>query len=91
MKIAVIGTRGIPATFGGIEKHCEFIYSKLAQMGHLITIYARKGYVDSNTDFHKGIKIKPLKTFKNKHLEASFHTFWALLHAIFSDADIIHF
>ncbi|MDD3150547.1 MAG: glycosyltransferase family 4 protein, partial [Candidatus Gastranaerophilales bacterium] len=57
----------------------------------LITIYARKGYVDSDMDFHKGIKIKPLKTFKNKHLEASFHTFWALLHAIFSDADIIHF
>ncbi|OGI26036.1 MAG: hypothetical protein A2287_00245 [Candidatus Melainabacteria bacterium RIFOXYA12_FULL_32_12] len=91
MKIAVVGSRGVPATFGGIEKHCEEIYSRLVQMGHFVTIYARKGYIDNRINEYKGIKIKPLWTFKSKHLEATFHTFWALLHAVFSDADIIHF
>ena len=91
MKIAVVGTRGVPATFGGVEKHCEELYAQIVKMGHEVTLYARKGYVDNNTDKYKGIKIVPLWTFKSKYLEASFHTFWALLHIIFSDADIIHF
>ncbi|EKE02904.1 MAG: Glycosyl transferase, group 1 [uncultured bacterium] len=91
MKIAVVGSRGVPATFGGIEKHCEEIYSRLVKIGHAVTIYARKGYIDESIKEYKGIEIKPLWTFKSKHLEATFHTFWALLHAVFSDADIIHF
>ena len=91
MKIAVIGTRGIPATFGGIERHCEELYSHIVKMGHDVTIYARKGYIDSNVRLFRGIKIVPLWAPQSKHLETIFHTFWALLHIIFSDADIIHF
>lgn len=91
MKIAVVGTRGIPATFGGIEKHCEELYAHIVRMGHSVTIYARKGYIDNNIREYKGIKIVPLGTFNSKHFETIFHTFWALLHAVFSDADIIHF
>jgi len=60
-------------------------------MGNKVTIYSRKGYCDETISEYNGIKIVPLRTINTKHLEASFHTFWALLHAVFSDADIIHF
>ena len=91
MKIAVVGTRGVPASFGGIEKTCEELYSRIVKMGHGVTIYARQGYIGKNIKEFSGINIKPLWTFRSKYLEATFHTFWALLHVIFSDADIIHF
>jgi glycosyltransferase involved in cell wall biosynthesis len=91
MKIAVIGTRGIPATFGGIEKHCEELYSQLAEIGNEVVIYCRKGYVSDLMFEYKGIKLVPLNTINSKSWDATFHTFWALCHAIVSDADLIHF
>jgi len=91
MKIAVIGTRGIPATFGGVEKHCEELYSQLAEMGNEVVIYCRKGYVTDSISEYKGIKLVTLKTINSKSWDATFHTFWALCHAIISDVDLIHF
>lgn len=91
MKIAVIGTRGVPATFGGVEKHCEEIYSILAELGHKITIYSRKGYIQDGIEEYKGLTIKTLPTFNSKYLEAPVHTILSLLFIVFSDADIIHF
>jgi len=37
--IAVTGFRGVPATWGGIEHHCDSLYSRLAEKGYDITIY----------------------------------------------------
>lgn len=91
MKIAVVGTRGIPATFGGIERHCEEVYKRLVNLGHSVTIYVRKNYLEENLKEYNGIKLIPLDTFKSKYLENIFHTFVSLLQASRSDADIIHF
>ncbi|MEI7474166.1 MAG: glycosyltransferase family 4 protein [bacterium] len=91
MKISVIGARGIPATYGGIEKHCEEIYTRLAEKGHEITIYARQNYLEKNLKEYKGINIKNLWTFKSKGIEASFHTLISCLHELFNDSDIVHF
>lgn len=91
MKISVIGIRGIPATYGGIEKHCEEIYTRLAQKGHKITVYARKNYLNQDIKEYKGIKIKNLWTFNIKGIETSFHTLLSCLMEVFNDSDIIHF
>ena len=90
MKIAVTGLRGIPASWGGIEQHCEQIYSRMAARGHDITIYARKSYVPKGIIFHKGIRIKRLPTINTKYTEAFIHTFFSVLHILFTDTDIIH-
>lgn len=91
MKISVIGIRGVPASYGGVEKHCEEIYSRLSEKGHTITIYGRKNYLQKEQKNYKGIKIKNLWTFKQKGLEASFHTLNACFHELFNDSDIVHF
>lgn len=91
MKIAVIGIRGVPASYGGVEKHCEEIYSRLSEKGHTITIYGRKNYLKDQQKIYKGIKIKNLWTFKAKGLEASFHTLMACVFELFNDSDIVHF
>src|SRR4028118_2165965 len=41
MKIAVIGSKGLPAKQGGIEHHCEEIYPRIVEQGHSVDLFAR--------------------------------------------------
>jgi glycosyltransferase involved in cell wall biosynthesis len=89
-KIAVTGFRGVPATWGGVEHHCEELYSRLAANGHDITIYARSFYVKSDIKFYKGMKIIRLPTIGVIGLEAFVHTFLSMLHILKTRPDIVH-
>ncbi|MCX7523034.1 DUF1972 domain-containing protein [Microbacterium sp. STN6] len=41
LRIAMIGTRGVPAAYGGFETAIEEIGSRLARSGHDVTVYCR--------------------------------------------------
>jgi glycosyltransferase involved in cell wall biosynthesis len=90
IKIAVTGLRGIPATWGGIEHHCENIYTRLAEKGYDITIYARSHYVPKGMTQYKGLKIKRLPTLNFKYSDALFHTFLSIVDILFTNPDIVH-
>lgn len=89
IKIAVIGTRGVPANYGGVEKFCEELYSGLVQKGYEVVVYSRKS--NSDLEEYKGIKIKGIHIPEFKGLDTFVHSFVATIYATFSDADIIHF
>lgn len=91
MKIAVIGLRGMPSCYGGIEKHCEEIYSRLVKNGHKVTIFIRFDYINKDYIPPEGITLKPVWTTNSKHLATPVHSFFSLCRCIFSDYDIIHF
>ena len=40
MKIAILGTRGIPNNYGGFEQCAEYLSVGLVNKGHDVTIYA---------------------------------------------------
>jgi len=90
-KIAVVGVRGIPATYGGIEKHCEMLYPIMAENGFDVILYARDYYCESPISEYKGVQIKTIPVPNIKGLEAFIHSFIATVYATFSNADIIHF
>jgi glycosyltransferase involved in cell wall biosynthesis len=89
LKIAVIGTRGLPATYGGIEKHCEELFSALVEAGYKVTVYSRNYYTE--LEEFKGIKIKRLFVPNIRGFETFLYSFIASMHAAFTDADIIHY
>jgi glycosyltransferase involved in cell wall biosynthesis len=89
-KIAVTGVRGVPATWGGVEHHCENLYSRLAERGYDITIYARSYYVPKGINSHKGLKIKRLPTLNLKYTDALLHTLFSIVHILFTNPDIVH-
>jgi len=90
MKIAVIGHKGIPGASGGVERHVEEIYTRLALEGHDITVYNRKGY--SNGDkLYKGLKLKEVWTIKSKNLEAIIYSFLASLKVLFGKYEVVHY
>lgn len=39
MKIAIIGTRGIPNNYGGFEQFAEYLSQYLVKSGHMVTVY----------------------------------------------------
>jgi glycosyltransferase involved in cell wall biosynthesis len=90
-KIAVVGIRGIPATYGGIEKHCEMLYPIMVKNGFYITVYARSYYCKGNDTEFQGVKIKKVPVINIKGFESFMHSFLTTVIATFSDADIIHF
>lgn len=90
MKIAVIGTRGIPTSQGGVERHVEELYARLAQ-NHDITVYCRNNYTPSNISEYKSIKVRRLPNLNTKHFDAISHTFLAACDTFRHDYDIIHF
>ena len=94
MKIAMIGQKGIPAVYGGVERHVEEIASRLVEKGHEVTVYCRPYYMDENKykdDTYKGIKIKVLPTVRSKHLDAIVHCFVSSLNLFRNEYDIVHY
>ena len=91
MKIGMIGTKGIPATWGGIERHVEEISTRLVEMGHDVTVYCRPYYTTTSKADYRGVRLKKLPTIPSKNLDAVVHTFLATLHAMNEDYDIVHY
>lgn len=90
MKIVVTGTRGFPGVQGGIENHCEHLYTQLASKGCDVTVFTRAPYVDIQNDTYKGIKLVHLDCPSNKFLETIIHTFKSVLQARKLHPDILH-
>lgn len=92
MKVVVTGTRGIPEIQGGVETHCEELFPRMASKGIDVTIVRRSCYVKVKNKFKefRGVKLKDIYAPHNKSLEATIHTFLAIIWAKFNRADIIH-
>ena len=90
MKIAMIGQKGIPALYGGIERHVEEIARRLVVRGHEVSVYCRLHYTPTGGQYH-GIRLVRLPSINTKHLDTATHVAASTLHSITHDADIVHF
>jgi glycosyltransferase involved in cell wall biosynthesis len=81
MKIAILGTRGIPASYSGFETAAEALAGRLAQRGHDVVVYCRPHVVDRKLASYKGARLVHLPTIQNKYLDTFVHTLLSALHA----------
>ncbi len=91
MKIYFIGQKGIPAKFGGVEKHVEELATRLVKAGHEVNVYTRPNYTETKLKSWRGVKLISLGTIASKHFDAISHTFRACLDLRKRNVDIIHF
>lgn len=89
MNIAILGTRGIPANYGGFETFAENLSIHLVNKGHMVTVYGRSTYVNKDQRLYKGVRLKVLPTISHKYLDTPVNTLLASLHAIFQKYDIL--
>jgi len=91
MKIAMIGQKGIPATYGGVERHVEELSARLAAKGHDVTAYCRRHYTPGEVKVFRHVRVKVLPSLHTKHLDAISHTALAVYCALREGFDILHF
>lgn len=85
MRIALLGTRGIPANYGGFETFAEELSTRLAQRGHKVTVYCRERY---SLPEYRGVKLAYLPTIRHKYLDTLTHTFLSTLWLLTHRADV---
>jgi glycosyltransferase involved in cell wall biosynthesis len=91
MRIALMGTRGIPANYGGFETFYENLGPGLAARGHDVTVYIRPhavGKVVGNE--YRGVHLVRLPSITTKHLETITHTLASVLHGLSRRYDVVY-
>lgn len=80
MRIAILGTRGIPANYGGFETFAEELSARLVARGHEVVVYCRQKHT-SPTFLGAALVYQP--TIRHKYLDTLTHTFFSTLHLLF--------
>jgi glycosyltransferase involved in cell wall biosynthesis len=89
MKLAILGTRGIPANYGGFETFAEELATRLVARGHDVSVYGRPHYVPSTLGSYKGVRLVVLPTLRHKYLDTIVHTALSAFHTIGRGYDLI--
>ncbi|MCK4547507.1 MAG: glycosyltransferase family 4 protein [Candidatus Eisenbacteria sp.] len=90
IRVAMIGHRGVPATYGGVERHVEELATRLVSLGFEVLVLCRSSYTPPRKEY-RGVEIICLPTINQKHVEMIVHTFLCILHLLFlRRVDIIH-
>jgi glycosyltransferase involved in cell wall biosynthesis len=84
VKIAILGTRGIPARYGGFETFAEELSTRLAARGHDVVVYTRQRYPEP---CYRGVHLRYLPTIRHKYFDTLAHTFLSTLHLLGHRAD----
>ena len=82
MRLAILGTRGIPASYGGFETFAEHLSTRLVARGHEVTVYCRAHYVSPRQLEYHGVRLRVLPTIRHKYFDTVFHAFLSALHAM---------
>src|SRR6478735_531304 len=88
LRIALVGTRGVPAHYGGFETCVEEVGRRLAERGHLVTVYCRSGNgIDTRVKEYEGMQLVHLPALRRRSLETLSHTGLSVAHLLFRRAD----
>ena len=100
LKIAMLGHKRIPSREGGVEIVVEELSTHMAERGHSVTCYYRKGHHVSGKEYdkkkkplakYKGVRLKDVPTVNGKGLAAFSASFFASIFAALGDYDIVHY
>ncbi len=84
MRFAIVGTRGIPARYGGFETFAEELSARLAARGPHVTVYCREKHSEP---VYRGVYLKTLPTIRHKYFDTIIHTFLSTLHLLTTGQD----
>jgi glycosyltransferase involved in cell wall biosynthesis len=89
MRIAILGTRGIPANYGGFETLAEELSARLVERGHQVVVYGRTNNIRYREPTYRGARLVLLPTIPHKYLDTVAHTLLSTLHVLFQDAEVV--
>jgi glycosyltransferase involved in cell wall biosynthesis len=88
MRIAMLGTRGVPASYSGFETCVEELGARLAARGHDVTVYCRVPHITYNGTAYRGMRLVKLPTIRSKQLDTMAHSLLSAVHALWQGYDV---
>jgi glycosyltransferase involved in cell wall biosynthesis len=89
VRVALLGSRGIPARYGGYETLMEELATRLVARGFAVTVYCRSHSTPRSLTEYRGARLVVLPTIRGKYLDTPVHTFLSCLHAAREPFDAI--
>ncbi len=92
MKIAFIGSRGIPHSYASAEQLVRYLGAHLVSKGHEFTVYCHANEFKTDRDpYYRGIRRVFIPTVRHKIFGQAVHAALSSIHAVFQDYDLIHY
>jgi glycosyltransferase involved in cell wall biosynthesis len=91
IRLAMLGTRGVPASYSGFETCAEELGARLAARGHDVTVYCRVPHITYPATAYRGMRLVKLPTIRSKHLDTMAHSLLSAVHALFQGYDVVLF
>ena len=88
MRIAMVGTRGVPARYGGFETAVEEVGRRLADAGHRVVVYCRTAKDGDRPDRYLGMELVHLPAARKRSLETLSHTAVSVAHLLRHRTDV---
>jgi glycosyltransferase involved in cell wall biosynthesis len=82
LRIALVGTRGVPARYGGFETAVEEVGRRLADAGHEVVVYCRTAGDEPRPETHLGMRLVHLPAMHRRSLETLSHTGLSVAHLL---------
>ncbi len=87
----MIGQRGIPAAYGGVERHVEEVARRLCARGHQVRVYGRAGYCAQEAPW-PGVRLTRLRNWGGyPGWATAVHCVEASLCCLADWPDLVHF
>lgn len=90
MKIAVLGTRGLPANYSGFETCLEHTSRCWTNDGHTVLVYCRKNRYIHRPAFFESVRLKYINLIPSKSFETLSHTFLSVLDVCLKERSFKH-
>ncbi len=85
----MIGSKGLPSVFGGIERHVEQTGRRLVERGHEVTVFGRRPFGMKGRC--QGMDVEVLPSIPTKNFDTATNALFASIAAVRRNFDIVHF
>ena len=89
MRIAIIGSRGYPYVYGGFETFVKELSERLVKQNVEVRVYCQRNLFKNKPVQVNGIYLHYIPTLPQKSLNQIIHSFFSIVHATFSKADVL--
>lgn len=89
LRIALLGSRGVPHTYGGAEAFYIELAPRLAQRGHEVIVYNRRSLFKDKPPYYKGARLIYTGSIESKNLGSVTHALTSISDVMFRKTDVI--
>src|SRR5208337_4116399 len=89
LRIAMVGSRGIPHTYSGYEAFIGEVGPRLVERGHEVIVYCRRSLFRERPKTYKGVRLVYLPGIETKTMGTLTHTLVSMGDVLLRSVDVI--